>query len=88
MFSVKFTLTIPGKDKHATVKPQQHYHGCIFPNKMPVNFEGLFQFSVSSELLIWFGTEDIQELYNWLFCFYTLCRLLATTGTEEIQKKI
>lgn len=32
------------------IKNNLHYQGCSFPNRMSVNFEGLFQFSVSSEL--------------------------------------
>lgn len=52
MFLFKFTLKILVKYKNARLKTQLHYQGCSFPNKMTVDFEGLFQFSVSSELLI------------------------------------
>lgn len=49
-FLFKFTLKILVKAKNARLKTQLHC--CSFPNKVSVNSEGLFWFSISSELLI------------------------------------
>lgn len=49
-FLYKFPLKILVKDKNARLKPQLHC--CSYPDKVSVNFEGLFWFSISSELLI------------------------------------
>lgn len=86
---MKFTLTVLGKDKHARLKPKQHYQGSLpaFLTRCLAILKVFSSFPVSSELLIQFSTEDIQELHNWVFWFYTLGRLLATTETEEIQKE-
>lgn len=41
-FLMQFTLTMLSKGRRAGLQTKQHCEGCSFPNKMSVNFEGVF----------------------------------------------